>query len=101
MFKEPISNPWTRCNGVERVRDRRVWSNGNWRMGASVLEESPAGISEGIVGKEKEAVCWVLSMCVKVTVAGSLLEWGSRSQIAGGQRKEGEDQAGKLVFTMF
>lgn len=63
MFKEPISNPWTRYSGVERVRDRSVWSNGNWRMEARVLEESPAGISEGIMGGEKEAVCWVLSMC--------------------------------------
>lgn len=59
-----------------------------------------AGISEGIMGGEKEAVCWVLSMCVKVTAAGSLLEWGSRSQITGGLRNEGEAQAGKLVFTM-
>lgn len=37
MFKELIFDLWIRCNGVERVRYRSVWCNGNWRMGVRIL----------------------------------------------------------------
>lgn len=64
ILKELISDLWTRCNGVERVRDRSVWSNGNWRMGARILEELTAGFGERIMGgREKSRFLGFKHMC--------------------------------------
>lgn len=54
MLKEPISDPWTRCNGVERVRHRSVWCNGNWRMGARILRVNSRFQWEDYGRKRKE-----------------------------------------------
>lgn len=78
--------------GVWGVMETREWGKNTGR--ASQQQASVRGLWEG----GKWMVCWVLSRCVKVTLAGSFME--SRSQTGCGLRNEGEVQIEKLVFTM-